>query len=233
MKKLVTIIAVLLMTSVLTPDSRAQCIGCSQGVAPSFAQPIQTLGTPIYNSAPVFSSAPVFNSAPSFNSGQVVSSTPIYNATPVYEAAPVYNAAPVYDASPVMVYDSAPAPVSYSEPIQYGSPVIDYPILDGGSCCGGGVITQGIVGQPIYGSASTFPVVSQGLPVPVGTYIDGGMVVGETVVVSAPTTSDTGDSVSPPTPVAEGEVETPSPDQPVEKKMSKEKKKAPQEDDGT
>ena len=82
MIKLVTIVAVLMMTAVFSPDSSAQCIGCSQGVAPSFAQPINTVqsfGTPVYNSAPVFNSSPVYNST------QVVNSTPVYDAAPVYD----------------------------------------------------------------------------------------------------------------------------------------------------
>ena len=102
--------------------------------------------------------------------------------------------------------------------------------MEGGGCCGGGIVSQGVVGQPIYDSA-TLPVVSSGWPVQVGAVIDGGTVIGETVVVSTPTTGETvGDSVSPPTPVAETEVKTPSPDDSEEKKMSPKKKMAPQED---
>ena len=76
---------------------------------------------------------------------------------------------------------------------------------------------------------------SQGWPIPVGTVIDGGTVIGETVVVSTPSTGDSvGEAVSPPTPVAEGKSEAPSPDETEEKEKSSDKKKmTPQEDGGT
>jgi len=137
-KKLVTSLAILLVTAAFASYSNAQCVGCSQGVAPSFAQPVyavQSVGTPIYNSAPVFNSAPIYNSAPTYGSGSAVSSipAPISYSEPVYSE-PVYSS-PIVSA-PVESFPVA-APV-YSEPLSYpiAASVESYP-SSVGSCCGG------------------------------------------------------------------------------------------------
>jgi len=204
MKKLVTSLAIVLVTAVFTSYSNAQCIGCSQGGAPSFAQPldvVQPIGTRIYGSVPVFNSAPIYNWAPAYDSGPVYSS-PIVSA-PV-ESFPV--AAPVY---------SGPQCCPVAAPVGGGP-------CSNGCCCGGGV-SGGIGGQPIYDNQAEW--------LPVGAFLDGGIVigragVGETVVPATPTAGST-ESVSPPTPVAQGQG-SPTPEE--SKEMMK---KAPQEDDGT
>ncbi len=226
MKKLLTLATISLITIALASSSSyssAQCIGCSQGVAPVFAQPMGTVGSlgtaqsygaPVYNSG-VYDAAPVYGAAPSYSSAPIYDSTPVYSSAPFVSSVPSANSyvEPVYG-SPV-ISSAVETPISlYSQPLPvYSQPTVSYPVplpvagypSSVGSCCGG-IVGGGVVAQPIQeGYPAFLPGTYGGFPVPSGAIIDGSTVIGETVIASTPTVVGEagGDSVSPPEPVAD------------------------------